>query len=357
MLNGLADLGHAYLGVMNFWSLLFGLGGALIGIIVGCMPGLVRHALHRASDHGRRSSCRPTMRSLILICSYVGTLYGGSRTAILLNIPGTAANAASCADGHALALRGEAGRAIGIATSGAFTSTLFGVLCLAAFTPVAGRGCAVVRRLRIFLARAVRRRHVGQHCRRRSAEGLADGMPRVCSSRRSARTASMLMIALHSAAAIVGRNCADPRAGRCVRLLGGSDHARRSVRAQDRRNARLRAAALSRSHPILADRSALRRHRRPHRPDAGRRRGRGRLDVLCRGQSRQQGEGAVRQGLDRRSDGGRNRRHGFDSRPHHSLSRARHSRLRAVGGVDVGDDHPWHPARTHDDDRSSAIRL
>ncbi|MEO8922239.1 MAG: tripartite tricarboxylate transporter permease, partial [Caldimonas sp.] len=73
---------------------------------------------------------------LILICSYVGTLYGGSRTAILLNIPGTAANAASCADGYALALRGEAGRAIGIATSGAFMGTLFGVLCLAAFTPV-----------------------------------------------------------------------------------------------------------------------------------------------------------------------------------------------------------------------------
>ncbi len=72
---------------------------------------------------------------LILVCSYVGTLYGGSRTAILLNIPGTAANAASCADGHALALRGEAGRAIGIATSGAFMGTLFGVMCLAAFTP------------------------------------------------------------------------------------------------------------------------------------------------------------------------------------------------------------------------------
>ena len=72
---------------------------------------------------------------LVLICSYVGALYGGSRTAILLNIPGTAANAASCADGYALAQRGEAGRAIGIATSGAFTGTLFGVLCLAAFTP------------------------------------------------------------------------------------------------------------------------------------------------------------------------------------------------------------------------------
>jgi putative tricarboxylic transport membrane protein len=73
---------------------------------------------------------------LVLICSYVGALYGGSRTAILLNIPGTAANAASCADGYALAQQGQAGRAIGIATSGAFVSTLFGVLCLATFTPV-----------------------------------------------------------------------------------------------------------------------------------------------------------------------------------------------------------------------------
>jgi len=40
MLSGLADLGHAYLGFLNFWSLLYGLGGALIGIIVGCLPGL-----------------------------------------------------------------------------------------------------------------------------------------------------------------------------------------------------------------------------------------------------------------------------------------------------------------------------
>jgi len=135
MLSGLADLGHAYLGFLNFWSLLYGLGGALIGIIVGCLPGLSA-TLCIALLTTLTIKLQANDAILILICSYVGTLYGGSRTAILLNIPGTAANAASCADGHALALRGEAGRAIGIATSGAFTSTLFGVLCLAAFTPL-----------------------------------------------------------------------------------------------------------------------------------------------------------------------------------------------------------------------------
>ncbi len=135
MLEGLSHFGHAYMGFMNFTSIGFGLGGALIGIIVGCLPGLSA-TLCIALLTTLTIKLPANDAILILICSYVGTLYGGSRTAILLNIPGTAANAASCADGYALAQRGEAGRAIGIATSGAFMGTLFGVLCLAAFTPM-----------------------------------------------------------------------------------------------------------------------------------------------------------------------------------------------------------------------------
>ena len=134
MLTGLADLVHAYLGFLNPTSIGYGLGGALLGIIVGCLPGLSA-TLCIALLTTLTIKLPANDAILILICSYVGTLYGGSRTAILLNIPGTAANAASCADGYALAQRGEAGRAIGIATSGAFMGTLFGVLCLAAFTP------------------------------------------------------------------------------------------------------------------------------------------------------------------------------------------------------------------------------
>jgi putative tricarboxylic transport membrane protein len=134
MLEGLQMLGHSYLGFLNFWSLVYGLGGALLGILVGCMPGLSA-TLCIALLTTLTIKMAPNDAILILICAYVGTLYGGSRSAILLNIPGTAANAASCADGYALARKGEAGRAIGIATSGAFTGTLFGVLCLAMFTP------------------------------------------------------------------------------------------------------------------------------------------------------------------------------------------------------------------------------
>ena len=200
MLAGLSDLVQAYLSILNPTSIAYGLGGALHRHH-GRLPARpFGHALHRAAHHAHLKL--PTNDAiLILICSYVGTLYGGSRTAILLNIPGTAANAASCADGHALALRGEAGRAIGIATSGAFTGTLFGVLCLAAFTPVLARGRALIRLLRVLLAGAVRRHHVRQHRRQRPAEGLADGRCSACSWRRSARTDFMPMTASPSGGA------------------------------------------------------------------------------------------------------------------------------------------------------------
>ncbi len=138
MLAGIGDLAQAYLAVLNPTSLMYGLAGALTGILVGCLPGLSA-TLCIALLTTLTVKLPANDAILILVCSYVGTLYGGSRSAILLNIPGTAANAASCADGHALALRGEAGRAIGIATSGAFTGVLFGVFCLAALTPVLAR--------------------------------------------------------------------------------------------------------------------------------------------------------------------------------------------------------------------------
>ena len=135
MLERLQMLGHSYLSFLNFWSIVYGLGGALLGILVGCMPGLSA-TLCIALLTTLTIKMAPNDAILILICAYVGTLYGGSRTAIVLNIPGTAANAADCLDGHALARQGRAGRAMGIATTGSVAGSLFGVLCLAMFTPL-----------------------------------------------------------------------------------------------------------------------------------------------------------------------------------------------------------------------------
>ncbi|HVZ45148.1 MAG TPA: tripartite tricarboxylate transporter permease [Ramlibacter sp.] len=134
-MQGLSDLGEAWLSFMHPMTLLYGLGGAFVGIVMGILPGLSA-TLAIALLTTLTIKLPANQAILVLICSYVGALYGGSRTAILLNIPGTAANAASCADGYALAKQGQAGRAIGIATSGAFVSTLIGVVCLALFTPM-----------------------------------------------------------------------------------------------------------------------------------------------------------------------------------------------------------------------------
>src|SRR5215212_8476671 len=134
-MQGLIDLGHAYLSFLNPLTLAYGMGGAFVGIVMGILPGLsATLAIALLTTLTIKLGTNDAI--LVLICSYVGALYGGSRTAILLNIPGTAANAASCADGYALAMQGQAGRAIGIATSGAFVSTLLGVVCLALFTPL-----------------------------------------------------------------------------------------------------------------------------------------------------------------------------------------------------------------------------
>ncbi len=137
MLEGLESLGRSIASFVGFWPIVYTLGATLTGILVGCMPGLSA-TLGIALLTTLTIKMPPNDAILILICAYAGAIYGGSRTAILLNIPGTAANAAACLDGYELAKAGQAGRAMGIATTGSVAGSLFGIFCLALFTPVLG---------------------------------------------------------------------------------------------------------------------------------------------------------------------------------------------------------------------------
>ena len=137
MFDGVHALGVSLLSFFSFWPVLYALSATLMGIIVGCLPGLSA-TLTIALLTTLTIKMQPNDAILILICAYVGAIYGGSRTAILLNIPGTAANAAACLDGYQLALKGQAGRAMGISTCGSVAGSLFGVLCLAMLTPMLG---------------------------------------------------------------------------------------------------------------------------------------------------------------------------------------------------------------------------
>lgn len=137
MLDGLQMLGQSLGSFFAFKPLFYALAATLGGVLIGVLPGLSA-TLAIALLTTLTIKMPPNDAILILICAYVGAIYGGSRTAILLNIPGTAANAAACLDGHQLALQGQAGRAMGIATTGSVMGSLFGVACLALLTPLLG---------------------------------------------------------------------------------------------------------------------------------------------------------------------------------------------------------------------------
>lgn len=137
MLSNLQMLGDAFAGFLTFQTLLYVFGATLLGIIIGALPGLtatmgvaLMTTLTYSLDH--------SLAILVLICIYVGAIYGGSRSAILLNIPGTPASACSTLDGFPLARQGLAGRAMGISTTGSWLGTLFGALCVAILTPTLG---------------------------------------------------------------------------------------------------------------------------------------------------------------------------------------------------------------------------
>ena len=137
MIDGFAMFVQALWGFMSPRTLFDVLWSTQLGIIVGMLPGLTA-TMGVALMTTLTFHMEPGSAVLILVCMYVGAIYGGSRSAILLNIPGTPANAATAVDGHPLARQGMAGRAIGIATTGSFLGSAIGLLLLAFFTPLIG---------------------------------------------------------------------------------------------------------------------------------------------------------------------------------------------------------------------------
>ncbi len=114
--------------------LLTGLG-TLAGIYVGAIPGLsVTMATSILISFTFKWDVND---ALALICGvFVGGVYGGGRTAILLNIPGAPSAIATAIDGYPLAKKGQAGEAIGLTTVMSVLGGLLGVCALAVAAPV-----------------------------------------------------------------------------------------------------------------------------------------------------------------------------------------------------------------------------
>lgn len=102
---------------------------SFLGLICGAMPGIsstMTISLLISLTYGMS----PFNGLLVLIAAYTASTYGGSLCATLLNVPGTPAAAATALEAYPMALRGEAGRAIGISTLQSLTGGILGTIIL-----------------------------------------------------------------------------------------------------------------------------------------------------------------------------------------------------------------------------------
>src|SRR5262249_18500133 len=123
-------------GLLHLKELLFLGVGMVIGLMFGAIPGLggsTALALLMPLTYGLEP-----FTALALSGGVMGAVpMGGSITAILLNTPGTAPNAATCLDGHPLAQQGKAGLAIGAAGSANAIGAIIGTQSVVAGLPLA----------------------------------------------------------------------------------------------------------------------------------------------------------------------------------------------------------------------------
>src|SRR5712691_11407267 len=115
-------------------NLFFALAGAMIGTLIGVLPGIGPIAtiamLLPLTFH-----LEPISGLIMLAGIFYGAQYGGSTTAILVNLPGETSSVVTCIDGHQMARQGRAGAALAIAALGSFFAGCVSTALIAAASP------------------------------------------------------------------------------------------------------------------------------------------------------------------------------------------------------------------------------
>jgi putative tricarboxylic transport membrane protein len=115
-------------------NLLLALVGALIGTLIGVLPGIGPIAtiamLLPLTFH-----LEPTSGIIMLAGIFYGAQYGGSTSAILVNLPGETSSVVTCIDGHQMARQGRGGTALAVAALGSFFAGCVSTALIAAFAP------------------------------------------------------------------------------------------------------------------------------------------------------------------------------------------------------------------------------
>ena len=134
----IAGMGQGFSVALQPINLLYCFIGVFIGTLVGVLPGIgpvsAMSLLLPVTLSGT-----PESGIIMMAGIYYGSMYGGSTTSILVNIPGEAASVVTCLDGHAMAKQGRAGPALGIAALGSFAAGTFALIALMLVAPALAR--------------------------------------------------------------------------------------------------------------------------------------------------------------------------------------------------------------------------
>ena len=116
-------------------NILFAFIGVLLGTAVGVLPGIGPTGTIALLLPLTFGFAEPVTAIIMLAGIYYGAQYGGSTTAILINVPGETSSAVTAIDGHEMARRGRAGAALATAAIGSFFAGVVGTVVLVLFAP------------------------------------------------------------------------------------------------------------------------------------------------------------------------------------------------------------------------------
>lgn len=130
----ISNLLHGFSVALMPVNLFYCFVGVILGTLVGVLPG-VGPAAGLALLIPATFGMHPTTAVIMLSGLYYGSMYGGSTTSILVNIPGEAASVVTCIEGYQMAKRGRAGAALAVSAVGSWIAGTMSVLFLMFFAP------------------------------------------------------------------------------------------------------------------------------------------------------------------------------------------------------------------------------
>lgn len=134
MIAILQDLWGGCLQMLTLYNLAIIMLGSMVGTVVGALPGLGPSA-GLALMIPLTFTMQPASGMALLTGVYMGCMFGGRITSILINTPGDAPAIMTCQDGYPLMCQGRGGFALGISAISSFVGGTFGLIVLIFLAP------------------------------------------------------------------------------------------------------------------------------------------------------------------------------------------------------------------------------